>query len=556
MNSDIETLALQDSPAESPRPALADLEHINQDIGETYDHQVYTSNAFPFTSPNHLRAAAHLYGLDSVPLAGARILELGCAGGGNLLPFALACPGAQLVGVDLSVVQVEQGQQVVEALGLTNLRLHAMSMTDITPAFGQFDYIIAHGVFSWIPPAVREAMMRVLHENLSPKGLGYISYNTYPGWKAGDIVRDAMLLHSHNAKTDEDRLASAKAVLQLLSDGIAVSNPLAPSLRAAVSQLRRHSDYYIAHEYLETFNNPCYLLEFANMADQHGLMHVGDVEPNVELSATYGQNVQLNHSLVAMGQPPVLRQQYLDFAVGRNFRKSLLVHQDRAGEVLASPDLDRLADLRWAAHFTESDVDRNTPKGVIAFRSHQSKPLYTRDPVVIEMVKALSSAWPHSLDFDALCAAVQAGADQEAADVRKATLGALQTLFRLNILRYVFEPVPYDLIAPEATPELIRGASYLQQRRQEPGFGIGLCNLWHESVNVQLKDAETYVLPYIDGHHTRKQLATLLRDALHQGSVPGTDGKSLKGRRNLDATADLIVGRLLDLLRQLGLLVC
>ncbi|WP_417276611.1 methyltransferase regulatory domain-containing protein [Castellaniella sp.] len=391
--------------AEAATPILDDTAGANEDISAAYDKQIYTSNAFPFTSPGHLRAAAHLYGLNSVPLAQARVLELGCAGGGNLLPFALAYPQAQVLGVDLSAVQVAQGQQVIDALGVKNLRLQAMSLTDITPDFGQFDYIIAHGVFSWVPPEVREAMMRIVRDNLSPLGLGYISYNTYPGWKAGDIVRDAMLLHSHSAQTDEDKLASAKAMLRLLSGGIAQTNPLAPSLRAAVAQLEKHSDYYIAHEYLELFNNPCYLLEFASMAEQHDLVHVGDSEPNIELSVTYGQNVQLNHSLVALGQPRVLRQQYLDFAVGRNFRKSLLVRGDRTEQILIGPDLERLADLRWAAYFIEAPLDEATSEGMTVFRNHQNKLLYTRDTLVIQVVKALSSAWPVSLNFDTLLTA-------------------------------------------------------------------------------------------------------------------------------------------------------
>ncbi len=63
-----------------------------------------------------MRAAAHLYGLDTVPLEKARVLELGCAGGGNLLPFVLAYPQAQVVGLDLSSVQVAQGQELIQAL--------------------------------------------------------------------------------------------------------------------------------------------------------------------------------------------------------------------------------------------------------------------------------------------------------------------------------------------------------------------------------------------------------------------------------------------------------
>lgn len=410
-------------------------QRANQEITEAYDKRVYTSNAFPSSSPGHLRAASHLYGLDSVPLESARVLELGCAGGGNLLPFALAYPKAHVVGVDLSSVQVNQGLEVVQALGVQNLHLHAMSLTDITPEFGQFDYIIAHGVFSWVPPEVREAMLRILRDNLSPKGIGYISYNTYPGWKAGDIVRDAMLLHSHGAVTDEEKLARAKAMLNLLSEGIASSNPLAPSLRNAVAQLRKHSDYYIAHEYLETFNNPCYLLEFVNLADQYDLTHVGDADPLVEMSATYGQNVQMNHSLVALGQPREMRQQYLDFATGRNFRKSLVVHKNRADEILTNPDMERLADLRWAGHFSEVELDTNTPKGRVSLRNYKNHSLHTSDTLVLAILRTLASSWPASLDFDSLLTHVRPELSKEEDDsgARKKLLEALQTLFRLNM---------------------------------------------------------------------------------------------------------------------------
>ncbi len=538
------------------------LQLTNRKITEAYEANIYTSNAFPFSSPGHLRAAAHLWGLETVPLENARVLEMGCAGGGNLLPFAVAYPNAHVVGIDLASSQVAQGQQVVQALGLRNLHLQAMSLTDITPEFGQFDYIVAHGVFSWVPPEVRQAMMRVMRENLSPKGVGYISYNTYPGWKAGDIVRDAMLLHTHAVEKAEDRLPAAKAMLNLLSEGIADNNPLAPSLRAAVAQLLRHSDYYIAHEYLEMFNNPCYLLEFVNMADQHGVVHVGDADPHQEMAATYGQNVQLNHSLVALGQPRVMRQQYLDFAAGRNFRKSLIVHQERAGQILDTPNIEALTELRWAGHFTETDAPENSPKNRRSFRNYKNHPLHTNEAPVLAVIQALSDVWPASLDFDSLVEATKAGqppgqAEDDAA-ARKAVLGALQTLFRLNSVRYALEPSPYETAAVAGqgdAPALIPGIAHILEQRKDPGFGVGAYNLWHDTVNLQLQEAEAWLLPHIDGVNSRKQLATLLRDALSAGKVPSTNGQSLKGQRNLDAVADKIVGTLLDLLKRVGALV-
>lgn len=538
------------------------LQQVNREITEAYDKRIYTSNAFPFSSPGHLRAAAHLWGLESVPLENARVLELGCAGGGNLLPFAVAYPNAHVVGIDLSSVQVEQGQRVVQALGLKNLHLHAMSLTDITPEFGEFDYIISHGVFSWVPPEVREAMMRILRENLSPNGVGYISYNTYPGWKAGDIVRDAMLLHSHSIESEEDRLSAAKAMLNLLSEGIAPSNPLAPSLRAAVAQLRRHSDHYVAHEYLETFNNPCYLLEFVDMADQHGVTHVGEADPHLEMSVTYGQNVQLNHSLVALGHSRVMRQQYLDFSAGRNFRKSLIVHQERADQILNTPDIENLTSLRWAGHYAEMEAPANSPKGRRSFRSYKNQPLHTREASVLAVIQALSHVWPASLDFDTLVEQARASLAPEHAkddtEARKAVLGALQTLFRLNSLRYTLEPSPYDAQTASGkgdAPALIPGFAHIIEQRNDPAFGVGTYNLWHDTVNMRLKEAEAWLLPHINGSNSRKQLATLLRDALSAGKVLDTNGKSLKGQRNLDAAADKTVGMLLELLKRQGVLV-
>ncbi|MBQ0217302.1 class I SAM-dependent methyltransferase [Alcaligenes faecalis] len=537
------------------------LDQMNQDITDAYDTQVYTSNAFSFSSPGHLRAASHLWGLESVPLENARVLELGCAGGGNLLPFAVAYPKAHVVGIDLSSVQVEQGQRVVQALGLKNLHLHAMSLTDITPEFGQFDYIIAHGVFSWVPPEVREAMMRIMRENLSPSGIGYISYNTYPGWKAGDIVRDAMLLHSHGIHSGKDKLAASKAMLNLLSDGIASSNSLAPSLRTAVAQLRKHSDYYLAHEYLETFNSPCYLLEFASMAQQYDMVHVGDSEPHLEMAAVYGQNVQLNHSLLAMGQPREMRQQYLDFAVGRNFRKSLLVHQERAGQILMAPELERLADLRWAGQFTEIEAPANAPKGRRSFRNYKNNPLHTSEAPVLAVIQAVTHAWPASVGFDALLEQVRSQLPSEQAqsegEARKAVLSAVQTLFRLNSLRYTLEPSPYDATEPSKNDvlALVPGFRHVLEQGKDPVFGVGAYNLWHESARLQLQEAEAWILLRINGKSSRKQLATLLRDALSAGKVPGADGKSLKGQRNLDATADKILGKLLEELKRLAVLM-
>lgn len=520
----------------------------NRQIESDYNNKPYTSKAFSYSAPGHLRAAAHLYGMETVPLAQARVLELGCASGGNLLPFALAYPQAQVVGVDLSPVQIRQGQQILSDLGVTNLQLHALDLTRITPEFGQFDYIIVHGVFSWVPPEVKQAILRICRENLSPLGVAYVSYNTYPGWKAGDVVRDAMLMHSHGAQDDDERLARARAMLVLLSDGLADNNLLSPSVREVVQTLKEQSDYYILHEYLEHINTPCYFVEFAEMAAQQGLAYLGDAEPQSELGASYGQNVQLNLSLTALGQPKVMRQQYLDFAVGRNFRKSLLTHQERADGVLPQPDMARLQDLRFAGSYALLPRDEQPGR---AYRNNSGRVVRSTIEAMHAVMETLIQAWPRSVTFEQLRAAVAQRAPQ-LDDPTQATQEQLLFLFQRSLLRYGLEPARYDLPADAAT-RLLGAFQYLHNQGQDAAFSTGCFNFWHETVGLQLEPAQRWLLPHLAEGADSAQATRLLARALQRGTVPGSDNADLSGQRNLEPIAQRLVQQTLTQLRRCGL---
>ncbi|MFY1999806.1 class I SAM-dependent methyltransferase [Achromobacter xylosoxidans] len=158
---------------------------LTQAISDAYDETPYISLPFFYTSPGNLRAVTHLYGLEAPALERARVLELGCAAGGNLLPFALAYPDACVVGIDLSPQQIEAGRRSAEAAGARNLDLRALSLTDLTPEFGVFDYIICHGVFSWVPPEVRDAIFRICRENLAPPGRSLRQLQHLSGLESG-----------------------------------------------------------------------------------------------------------------------------------------------------------------------------------------------------------------------------------------------------------------------------------------------------------------------------------------------------------------------------------
>ena len=184
----------------------------NSKIEKSYDELTYKSIAFAQSSPYRLEACATLLGITPPPCENARVLEIGCSFGGNLIPFAVNNKNAKVVGIDLSGEQIRRGQEIVKEMELTNLELIHGDICEFK-SDEKFDYIIAHGVFSWVPDFVKEAILKVVRENLSANGVAFISYNVYPGWKVKDIVRDIMLLAAKDKESMQERLKAAKEAL-------------------------------------------------------------------------------------------------------------------------------------------------------------------------------------------------------------------------------------------------------------------------------------------------------------------------------------------------------
>src|SRR5262245_31623646 len=162
----------------------------------SYDEVPYESLPFAQTHPDRLDTVATLFGMRPAGADRCRVLELGCAAGGNLIPMALSLPQSRFLGIDQSARQIADGQKIVEALGLTNVELKQLSITDVDAGFGAFDYIVCHGVYSWVPATVQDKILEVCATNLAPQGVAYVSYNTYPGWHMRGMLRNIMCYHA------------------------------------------------------------------------------------------------------------------------------------------------------------------------------------------------------------------------------------------------------------------------------------------------------------------------------------------------------------------------
>ena len=291
----------------------------------SYDDVPYESYPLWVTHPDHLATVATLAGMRPAPVERCRVLELGCASGGNLIPMAVGIPEGSFVGVDLSPAQVAAGRATVRALGLTNVTLEARSITELEDTLGMFDYIVCHGVYSWVPPAVQDEILAACARHLAPQGLAYVSYNTYPGWHLRGMVRDMMLFHARRFEQPAERVAQARAFLDFLAAAVnRPDSPFGSHLREEAELLRDAPDSYLFHEHLEADNRPVYFHEFVARAAAHGLRYVGEAQPTTVMPGEFPADVEA--TLRRMADDEVQFEQYLDFLRNRTFRRTLLCH--------------------------------------------------------------------------------------------------------------------------------------------------------------------------------------------------------------------------------------
>ena len=303
----------------------------NSKIEKSYDELTYKSVAFAQSSPYKLEACATLLGINPPPCKNAKVLEIGCSFGGNLIPFAVNNENARVVGIDLSGEQIRRGKEIVKEIGLSNLELIHGDICEFK-SDEKFDYIIAHGVFSWVPDFVKDAILRVVRENLSQNGVAFISYNVYPGWKIKDVVRDLMLLAAKDQNSTEERLKAAKEALLIFKEILLAKDneiyekqiPL-KVLLFWIDNILSKSDFYVAHEFLEEINDPFYFKDFNAMLVKNELAYLCECGLEDILAPNIGMELADSYKDKKF-KDRIDLEQFIDIVSNRVFRQSLIVH--------------------------------------------------------------------------------------------------------------------------------------------------------------------------------------------------------------------------------------
>jgi SAM-dependent methyltransferase len=246
-----------------------------------YDQVLYPAAVYPQTHPDRLATVGTLRGMQPAPANRCRVLELGCGSGENLIALAFNLPGSEFVGLDLAGPAVAIGQAVVEELELSNIQLHQLDLCEANrERFGSFDYVIAHGLYSWLPWSVRERILAECRELVTPQGIGYVSYNAYPGNHLRDLARGIIRFHTARCGSPLEKVQRARAILKFLAESRVTPNDYVTVLRTEFERATRSRAEVFFHDDLGEINQPFYFHEFIAAAHSHGLQFVGEASPD------------------------------------------------------------------------------------------------------------------------------------------------------------------------------------------------------------------------------------------------------------------------------------
>lgn len=357
------------------------------DVQQTiYSELGYKSMPFPYTTPATLEAYAALVGISAPNPKTARVLELGATYGGNIISQALFNPDATFVGIELSQEQVEKGNEVIANAGLTNVSLVQSDIASIGSEIGTFDYIIAHGVYSWVDDGVKEALLRLIDEHLAEDGIAYISYNTYPGWHTMDEVRQLMMF-SNRDKTQfnhKEKVLHGKTIGSIVGSQILKYDNLKErnsKFLGALRSVMQKDEYYVGHDHLEPNNDPVYFYQFNDHLLAHNLAYLCDADLTLSMVRSFDADIADTLDKLALNDH-VAQEQYLDFMLDTTFRKSIICKAKHAESVtydMGNPELVNSVPMRTiinsftytilfneeALSMFENDIVRDTFQSII-----------------------------------------------------------------------------------------------------------------------------------------------------------------------------------------------
>ncbi len=463
-------------------------------LADSYNDVPFRSNPNAACVPSRLATMATLLGLDTAPVASCRVLELACGNGINLLPIAATLPDAAFVGVDFAARPIARAQRMADDLGLANVRLLQLDLRELPANLGPFDYIVAHGLYSWVPASVRAHVMPLIASRLAPKGVAFVSFNAFPGCHLRRAVWEMLRYHTRDITDLKAKLAAARALLGLVGTPIAGESADGQAFREEVRHVGASPDDTLAHDDLSEPNNPAYFHEFAADAARAGLTFLAEAELKSMMGVGIAPQVRQ-----ALGQMDRLaREQYLDLLYFRRYRESLLCHANALSRFVVQPP------RALHMHAVATSALRRAPAATAASSDQDED-----DRALKELLLA---RWPRSVPVaelaewrDRALSVAKSGRQRRPIELQ------LVELFTMGSVDLRTQPVAAVAVAGER-PEAFAAARWIGRDHEV------VPNLYHEAIRI-VDPAGRRLLGLLDGTRTRAELVAEMA-----GLPSGSDG--------------------------------
>jgi SAM-dependent methyltransferase len=414
-------------------------------------------------------------------------LELGCGDGANLVPMAYSMQGSEFIGIDLSERALDRARAFAVAVGVDNVSLLQRDIRELPSDVGRFDYVIAHGVYSWVPPAVRSSLLENCSKHLNDEGIAFISYNTHPGGHIRALVRDMMRFDAHGMDSPAEKVARARQLVSTLGR-VAEGPGYYRALLAEESiRIADYSEHGLFHDDLADVNDPVYFVDFVRAAEEVGLQYLSEAHwADVTLRPSWrAALLQLTNS-----EEPLIREQYLDFVRCRRFRQTLLC--PASAKTASGISLANLSNVWFSTQATEDRTggwcEFTTPSGASA---------RVEEGVHADLLRYLAEAAP-----EAVAAPQILNRFCEPARNASPAQGELAEFLVTAMLTGVLEAYAWSPPVSRAIPDMPRASAVAREQAKSGGE---VTNLLHRRIQIA-PEAARMLLPLLDGRHDLMQL--------------------------------------------------
>ena len=463
-----------------------------------YDRVPYPNATYTQTHVRRLAAIARLFGVSAPEIRTCRVLEIGCGEGANLVNMAVDLPESQFVGIDLSQTAIARATDLARHAGVENVTFRQIDAAELVGRPGECDYVIAHGVFSWVSREVQDKILELCERVLAPTGIAYISYNTYPGWHVREMLAEMMRFHTSGVEDPEVAVTEGLGVVQAVGRALGDDNPYAKSMLSEMERIVRRNKVVTFHDDLNPDMKPLLFSDFIKRVRAHGLQFLAEADYSTMVYDDLPADART--ALEEIRDDAVRREQYLDFFKLRRLRETLICRSDL--NVLPEASNGAFDVLYFGVPLepkTPPDYTNETP---VEFVGQRNMSVTVAQPFVKAAIAILCDSWPERLRYSEVLDRAQQRLPQPDPAGTEMLSELLMKMYGAGLLEIDTSPWPYPTTVPQRP-------CVSQLARFQAREGARVTSLRHQGVDLDDEQARK-LLPLLDGTRDRD---ALIRDS-------------------------------------------